>query len=351
MNLATLPWIILFAPLVAAAIILFLGKYSRTLSSGLAILSALVAGVLSWILFLSPEVSEPVRLYWLNFGDVLNIPFGLTINHLTKVMLVVVNTIAPLVFIYSLGYMAKEEGYWRYFGGLALFLFSMLGIVLADNLVMMFIFWELVGVSSYILIGHYYGKDSAAEASKQAFLVNRIGDFGFMLGILMIWFATGSVGFDVIFTEKSMAILTAHPVYLATAAILIFCGTIGKSAQFPLHVWLPNSMEGPTPVSSLLHAATMVAAGVFFSHEPSNSSSLLRWHKRLWQRLAELPASAPPSWPRSRTTLSGFSLTRPFRNSDTWSWASVWRLRRTWRCSTSLLMRFSSACCSFAPVR
>lgn len=263
MNLATLPWIILFAPLVAATIILFLGKYSRKLSSGLAILSALVAGVLSWILFLSPEVSEPVRLYWLNFGDLLNIPFGLTINHLTKVMLVVVNTIAPLVFIYSLGYMAKEEGYWRYFGGLALFLFSMLGIVLADNLVMMFIFWELVGVSSYILIGHYYGKDSAAEASKQAFLVNRIGDFGFMLGILMIWFATGSVAFDVIFSEKSMAILTANPVYLAAAAILIFCGTIGKSAQFPLHVWLPNSMEGPTPVSSLLHAATMVAAGVF----------------------------------------------------------------------------------------
>ena len=120
-------------------------------------------------------------------------------------MLVVVNTIAPLVFIYSIGYMAHEEGYWRYFAGLALFLFSMLGIVLANNFVMMFIFWELVGVSSYILIGHYYSKASAADACKQAFIVNRIGDFGFMLGILMLWFATGSVVFGESFCQSALA--------------------------------------------------------------------------------------------------------------------------------------------------
>ena len=175
-------------------------------------------------------------------------------------MLVVVTTISPLVFIYSIGYMREEEGFWRFFAGLALFLFSMLGIVLADNLVMMFIFWELVGVSSYILIGHYFGKDSAADAAKQAFLVNRIGDFGFMLGILLFWVATGTFTFGI---NGTAGVFVQNPTLLGIACVLIFCGTVGKSAQFPLHVWLPNSMEGPTPVSSLLHAATMVAAGVY----------------------------------------------------------------------------------------
>jgi NADH-quinone oxidoreductase subunit L len=125
----------------------------------------------------------------------------------------------------------------------------------------MYIFWELVGVSSYILIGHYYRKDSAADAGKQAFLVNRVGDFGFLLGILMLWLATGSVMFSGI--EQNLSAVTLHPGYLIAACLLVFCGTLGKSAQMPLHVWLPNSMEGPTPVSSLLHAATMVAAGVY----------------------------------------------------------------------------------------
>jgi NADH-quinone oxidoreductase subunit L len=181
-------------------------------------------------------------------------------------MLVVVTTIAPIVFIYSIGYMKEEVGYWRFFAGLALFLFSMLGIVLANNLVMMFIFWELVGVSSYILIGHYYHKDSAADAAKQAFLVNRIGDFGFMLGILLFWIATGGPEggtFTFAGINHPAPIFVQNPALLAVAVVLIFCGTVGKSAQFPLHVWLPNSMEGPTPVSSLLHAATMVAAGVY----------------------------------------------------------------------------------------
>jgi NADH-quinone oxidoreductase subunit L len=269
MDVATTCWIILFAPLVAAALILFFGKFSKPLSAGLAIGAAVLCGVLSWWVFFQPPAGS-IRFDWIVLPGTegLRAPIGLTIDKLSQVMLVVVNTIAPLVFIYSIGYMEKEEGYWRYFAGLSLFLFSMLGIVLSDNFVMIFIFWELVGVSSYILIGHYYSKDSAADASKQAFLVNRIGDFGFMLGILMLWFATGTVMFSELvpsgeLAEGVKALAGSHATYFAIACVLIFCGTVGKSAQLPLHVWLPNSMEGPTPVSSLLHAATMVAAGVY----------------------------------------------------------------------------------------
>jgi len=264
MNPATIPWIILFAPLVAAAIILFFGKYSKPLSAGLAIAAAALGAVLSWWMYLDPAAAAESQAYWINIPG-FQVPFGVTLDHLSRVMLVVVNTIATLVFIYSIGYMAGEEGYWRYFGGLALFLFSMLGIVLANNFVMMFVFWELVGLSSYILIGHYYSKDSAADASKQAFIVNRIGDFGFMVGILMLWLGTGSVVFSEIFDKVAnhQIASTIAPLFLTVGVIMVFCGTIGKSAQLPLHVWLPNSMEGPTPVSSLLHAATMVAAGVY----------------------------------------------------------------------------------------
>ena len=261
MSAALAPWIILFAPLVAAALILFFGKYSRKLSAGLAIGAALLSSALSWWLFFQPGDVAANQVSWINIRDVFTVPIGMIVDPLSRTMLVVVNTIAPLVFIYSIGYMAHEEGYWRYFAGLALFLFSMLGIVLANNFVMMFIFWELVGVSSYILIGHFYGRASAAEACKQAFIVNRIGDFGFMLGILMLWYAAGSVVFGEIFAK--VPLLESQSLYLNIACILVFCGAVGKSAQLPLHVWLPNSMEGPTPVSSLLHAATMVAAGVY----------------------------------------------------------------------------------------
>ncbi len=261
MSMQTAPWIILFTPLVAAALIMLVGRFSKTLSASLAILAALTCCVLSWNLFLSGGEVQTFSHTWLSFGPDLTIPISFTLDHLAKVMLLVVCTISPLVFIYSLGYMRDEEGYSRFFAGLSLFLFSMLGIVLADNFVMMFIFWELVGVSSYILIGHYYSKDSAADAGKQAFIVNRIGDFGFMLGILLLWFATGTVVFsDIVAAIPQLGTL---PLYLTIACVLVFLGTVGKSAQMPLHVWLPNSMEGPTPVSSLLHAATMVAAGVY----------------------------------------------------------------------------------------
>ena len=261
MQLSTIAWITLVIPLVAAALILLVTRTNKPLAAGLAILSALVALVGGWTLFAKAADGIYHGFNWIDLGKTFSIPFDLALDPLSRTMLVVVTTISPLVFIYSIGYMKEEVGFARFFAGLALFLFSMLGIVLANNLVIMFIFWELVGVSSYSLIGHYYHKDSAADAAKQAFLVNRIGDFGFMLGILLFWISTGT--FDFSGMNPDGGSFHGHPALLATAIVLIFCGTVGKSAQFPLHIWLPNSMEGPTPVSSLLHAATMVAAGVY----------------------------------------------------------------------------------------
>lgn len=265
MNTQIMPWIILFAPLVAAGLILLVGRFGKPISAGLAIGTAALACFLSWAMVFGEDPKIALSFNWIDFnpfGLPFTIPIGLVIDSLSRLMLVVVTSVATLVFIYSTGYMAKEEGYTRYFAGLCLFLFSMLGIVLADNFLMMFIFWELVGVSSYILIGHYYGRNSAAEAAKQAFTVNRVGDFGFLLGIILLWFYAGSFSFGEL-TGRATTLAEGNPAALTLAIILIFCGTIGKSAQMPLHVWLPNSMEGPTPVSSLLHAATMVAAGVY----------------------------------------------------------------------------------------
>ena len=255
------PWIILFAPLVAAAFILFVLPRRNVAAGAVGIAPVALTCFLSWKVFLDPSLAVTAQINWIEVPGVFAVPIGIILDNLSRVMLVVVTTIATLVFIYSAGYMRGDEGIPRYYASLSLFLFSMLGIVLADNFVMMFIFWELVGVSSYLLIGHYFRKDSAADAAKQAFTVNRVGDFGFMLGILMLWLATGSIMFAGI--EENLSALTLHPGYLTAACLLVFCGTIGKSAQMPLHVWLPNSMEGPTPVSSLLHAATMVAAGVY----------------------------------------------------------------------------------------
>jgi NADH-quinone oxidoreductase subunit L len=192
--------------------------------------------------------------------------------------------------------MREDESQPRYFAALSFFMFAMLGIVLANNFVMMFIFWELVGVASYLLIGHWFERDSAADAAKKAFITNRIGDFGFMLGILMVWTATGSVVFADIAANISK--ITAHPGYLTVTALLIFCGAVGKSAQFPLHVWLPDAMEGPTPVSALIHAATMVAAGVYmlvrvgFLIQPSPTALLvIAWIGTISSVIAALTAT------------------------------------------------------------
>jgi NAD(P)H-quinone oxidoreductase subunit 5 len=201
---------------------------------------------------------------WASAGS-FHLNMGYTIDHLTAMMLVVVTTVATLVMIYTDGYMAHDPGYVRFYAYLSLFGSSMLGLVISPNLVQVYIFWELVGMCSYLLVGFWYDRKSAADACQKAFVTNRVGDFGLLLGILGLFWATGSFEFGVM--GERLAELVANGSisnFLAILlAILVFLGPVAKSAQFPLHVWLPDAMEGPTPISALIHAATMVAAGVF----------------------------------------------------------------------------------------
>ncbi|CAN5504344.1 NADH-quinone oxidoreductase subunit L [soil metagenome] len=255
-----LPWYVLLLPLMSAVVILLFTRSSGGISSIVSVGAAVIGFAFSCAIFASPNTSS-LEVTWINIPPTLEVPLGFILDDLSKTMLVLVTGVGAVIHIYSLGYMRDDEGKWRFFASLSFFMFSMLGIVLANNFVMMFIFWELVGVSSYLLIGHWFHKDSAADAANKAVITNRLGDFGFMIGILMVWTSTGTV----VLTEaaEQMAAITAHPGYLTAAALLIFCGAMGKSAQFPLHVWLPDAMEGPTPISALIHAATMVAAGVY----------------------------------------------------------------------------------------
>ncbi len=262
----SLPWIILFSPLVSALVILLVTRGQKTLSAYVSVAAVGISFVASCILLGTPNHNP--HFAWIDFSPALLINFGVAVTDLSKTMLIVVTTVGLLVHVYSLGYMREDRDMARYFAGLSLFMFSMHGIVLADNFVMMFIFWELVGVSSYLLIGHWYERPQAADAANKAFLVNRIGDFGFMAGILMLWSITGQIDFSQLAVTindatKEPAFQTHFVPYLTVAMLLIFCGPMGKSAQVPLHVWLPDAMEGPTPVSALIHAATMVAAGVY----------------------------------------------------------------------------------------
>ena len=254
------PWAALLLPLASAIIILVGTRPLNTASAYISVGAVLSSFVCACLIFFQQTDAAP-SVSWINLAPVFSVPLGLTLDPLSRSMLFMVTGVGSVIHIYSLGYMAADEGKSRYFAGLSLFMFAMLGIVLANNFVMMFVFWELVGVSSYLLIGHWFERPAAAEAAKKAFITNRIGDFGFMLGILMVWTATGSLVFADIAT--GMAKFASHPGYLTVAALLVFCGAVGKSAQFPLHVWLPDAMEGPTPVSALIHAATMVAAGVY----------------------------------------------------------------------------------------
>ncbi len=259
-----LPWLILFLPLSAAALITLFTQRDRKASAGLSIAAVVLGFVLS-IIFVawagwSPPQSE-LRADWLSVGE-LHVEFGLRLDPLSLLMMLIVTGVASAIHIYSWGYMHDDPGFSRFFACLSLFTFSMLGIVLANNFIELFIFWELVGVSSYLLIGFWFDRPQAADAGKRAFITNRLGDFGFILGILMVWGILGSLNFRELHEKVSTD--SAALGSLATAAgLLIFCGAMGKSAQFPLHVWLPDAMEGPTPVSALIHAATMVAAGVY----------------------------------------------------------------------------------------
>ena len=259
MKLEALPWLIIFLPLLSATAITLFTQNNRALSAKLSI-GAIVSGFILSVLFIAANGWLPERretlVIWLEVGE-LQVDFGLRLDPLSLLMLLVVTGVGGAIHIYSWGYMREDRGFSRYFAGLSLFTFSMLGIVLANNFLMLFIFWELVGVSSYLLIGHWFERPSAADAAKKAFITNRLGDFGFLLGILIIWGLAGGLNFSLVQDQ-----LKQNPA-LFGYSLAIFCGAVGKSAQFPLHVWLPDAMEGPTPVSALIHAATMVAAGVY----------------------------------------------------------------------------------------
>jgi NADH-quinone oxidoreductase subunit L len=253
-------WLILLAPLVSATVITLFTLRWKTLSSSISIAAVLVSFIFSCLIFAHRPVAAG-EFNWIGISGVFQVPVGLTLDQLSGTMAVLVSGIGAVIHIYSVGYMRDDKGKSRYFAALSLFMFAMLGIVFANNFVMLFIFWELVGFTSYVLIGHWFYRDAAADAANKAFITTRIGDFGFMIGILMVWMATGSVVFAEI--APRISTLTGHPLFLTIVALLVFCGAVGKSAQFPLHVWLPDAMEGPTPISALIHAATMVAAGVY----------------------------------------------------------------------------------------
>ena len=262
MNPDFIPWIILFLPLLAAVVIALFTQHDRKLSAGLSV-GAVVAGFVLSLVFIKLNGWAPaheVSVAWLTIGD-LQADFGLHFDPLSLLMMLIVTGVASAIHIYSWGYMSEDRSLPRYFACLSLFTFSMLGIVLANNFLQLFIFWELVGVSSYLLIGFWFERPAAADAGKKAFITNRLGDFGFLLGILTAWAWFGSLNFAEV--NKGMADWKGEHWLLTVAGLLIFCGAMGKSAQFPLHVWLPDAMEGPTPVSALIHAATMVAAGVY----------------------------------------------------------------------------------------
>ena len=212
---------------------------------------------------------EAFNVLWLSFTDQLHIHLGILLDPLSVMMLVVITTVSLMVHIYSLGYMKGERGFQRYYAFLSLFTFSMLGLVVATNIFQMYIFWELVGVSSYLLIGFYYERPAAVAASKKAFIVTRFADLGFLVGILILSFNTNTFDFATL-TSLNGPVISQAPSSLflglsvtTWAMLLIFMGGAGKSAMFPLHIWLPDAMEGPTPVSALIHAATMVVAGVY----------------------------------------------------------------------------------------
>jgi NADH-quinone oxidoreductase subunit L len=279
-------WIIPALPLLGSAINgLFGSKWPNKIintvavgSTGLSFLAALEA--VREFTHLAPENIPWVQQYftWIIAGD-FRAGFDLQIDHLTVVMLLVVTGVGWLIHIYSTGYMAHEGGYYRFFSYLNLFMFFMLILVLAANYVLLFVGWEGVGLSSYLLIGFYFLRKSAADAGKKAFIVNRIGDFGFMLGMFLLFKAFGTLDFVPLFAKAAPlpADAMGHLGMFTVACLLLFMGACGKSAQLPLYVWLPDAMEGPTPVSALIHAATMVTAGVYvvarshilFTHAPT----------------------------------------------------------------------------------
>jgi len=274
---------IILIPLIPLAVFLLLGIFNQkikpSVSGHIGVFGLLSSTILSFYtayqyFFVYGKVNGVYQTFvdkttWMNFTDTLHIDMGILIDPISVMMLIVVSIVSLMVHIYSRGYMKDDEGFTKFFAFLSLFSFSMFGLVLATNLFQIYIFWELVGVSSYLLIGYYYTKPSAVSAAKKAFIVTRFADLGFLIGILIIGFYTGTYDFETLNNPAGSAILNWASTsfmglsVLTWALILIFVGGAGKSAMFPLHIWLPDAMEGPTPVSALIHAATMVVAGVF----------------------------------------------------------------------------------------
>jgi len=253
-------WLIPASPLLAAGVCALLARRQRRLSAGLAIGAISISFVVSCAAFLTTlHGGRAIRNFrWFDYGTT-SVQLGFVLDPLGAIMAVMVTGISLLIFIYSLGYMAKDENFTRFFCFLALFAAAMLGLILANSLLLFFICWELVGLASYLLIGFWFQKPSAAAAAKKAFIVTRIGDLGFLVGMLFLYASKGTL----LFYDGGSGCLEGGFVASTLICLLIFCGAVGKSGQLPLHVWLPDAMEGPTPVSALIHAATMVAAGVF----------------------------------------------------------------------------------------
>ena len=267
-------WLIPFLPLLGAMLVgiglISFNEATNNLRQIVAVFIVSITGiamVMSFAILWSQIHGHEVytrTIEWASAGD-FHLSVGYTIDHLSALMLVIVTTVAFLVMIYTDGYMAHDPGYVRFYAYLSIFSSSMLGLVISPNLVQIYIFWELVGMCSYLLIGFWYDRQPAADACQKAFITNRVGDFGLLLGMLGLYWATGSFEFGIVGDRLGDLVGSgAISAALATLfAILVFLGPVAKSAQFPLHVWLPDAMEGPTPISALIHAATMVAAGVF----------------------------------------------------------------------------------------
>lgn len=251
--------------------ILFGRKYIKNKAHWIAVPAVIGSFILAVGVFLDVRAGEVINinLYeWIISGN-FNVSIGFLIDQLTAIMLIVVTSISSLIFIYSIGYMHGDGGYYRFFSYLSLFVFSMLMLVMSNNFLLLYFGWEAVGLCSYFLIGFWFNKKSAADAGKKAFIVNRFGDFGFGLGVILVYLTFGSFEYMKVFGEAGS--IAGHTInifgyeanVITVICLMLFCGAVGKSAQMPLHVWLPDAMEGPTPVSALIHAATMVTAGVF----------------------------------------------------------------------------------------
>jgi NADH-quinone oxidoreductase subunit L len=252
-----------FLPLSAFGLIMIFTRENHRLSLAISLVASTIPLIFAWIFFFKlGGLKEPIiyNFDWL-VSDIVKVPFGFLLDPTSLVMYVIVATISWLVQVYSIGYMGGDPGFGRYYGFLSLFALSMLTLVISSGLLQLYIAWELVGLSSYLLIGFWYEKFSASEAGKKAFVVTRFGDIGFFMGLVFLVLFYGNL--DIVSVNAAAVAQKMPPWLLTTAALLVFCGIMGKSAQFPLHVWLPDAMEGPTPVSALLHSATMVAAGVF----------------------------------------------------------------------------------------